>query len=93
MNKIIESKIAKLQELQEFEQNTQKKFENAVNILLTFIQDTEEEINDMDKSKRAIAKVYLKRAHLAIKAINGETRVVNKEDKTDAEPAKKGGNK
>lgn len=92
MNKIIESKIKKLQELQRIENNFHEAIEAATNNLIETRNIMAAMLPNADKSVGAIIKEHLKRIDNAIKELNG-TRFErkNKVENEAVEPVKKGG--
>lgn len=71
MNKIIESKIKKLQELQAIENQFDESIEDACKNLSDTYLEMREKLEYADKSVSAIIKDYLRRIENAIKELNG----------------------
>lgn len=73
MASVIENKMAKLQELQDFETTVRTECETAIKPLREFAEKyTVDE--SLEKAKKAIVKEYLYRVNLALKYFDGENR-------------------
>lgn len=92
MNKIIESKIKKLQELQAIENQFDESIQDACKNLMSTQLEMRDKLENADKSVGAIIKEHLKRIDNAIKELNG-TRFERKSNVEDEpySPPKKGG--
>lgn len=73
MANVIQNKMAKLADLQNFSDEVEKAFNEALEPLQDFVA-TYEVDDKLEKAKKAIAKEYLYRANLAIKYALGDNR-------------------